>query len=470
MRNNITNVDSYKLSHYLQYPPKTEFISSYIEARGFDETQLPHPGEYGEVTVEVTLFGLQYFIKEYLMKPVTMQDIDEAQKRVKAHGLPFNKEGWEKIVTKHNGYLPLRISSVQEGASIPVGNVLVQVENTDPEFFWLVSYIETALLRAVWYGSSVATISRICKKIIKYVMEETCDDLSGLPFKLHDFGARGATSFEAACIGGAAHLVNFQGTDTFSALDLVSEYYNEPGVVGFSIPAAEHSTITSWGREGEVNAYANMINQFGDGMFAVVSDSYDIYKACADIWGDKLKGQLLSMNGTLVVRPDSGDPLEVLLKVLDILGEKFGTKRNSGGLKVLPNYIRVIQGDGINVKSLSKIVFACANKSWSIDNIAFGMGGGLLQGVNRDTFKFAMKQNAIKIAGQDWRDVQKDPITSSGKKSKAGRQALIMQDGTYQTIRVEDLNGRQNLLEVVYEDGRLLRDMTFEKVRENAAL
>ena len=231
----IIRTDSYKFSQWMQYPPNTTHISSYIESRG------------GEP--ESVFFGLQAFIKEYMLTPITMKDIDRAEKIVLAHGLPFNREGWEIIVNEHGGLLPLDIEAVPEGTVMPTRNVQVQVVNTDPRLFWLTSYIETAMLRGVWYPSTVATKSRKMKKIIAAALHKTSDIPVNdqLFFKLHDFGARGASSTETAMLGGMAHLVNFMGTDTFEAIPAVMELYNTDEVVGFSIPASEHSTITSWG-------------------------------------------------------------------------------------------------------------------------------------------------------------------------------------------------------------------------------
>lgn len=454
MTNIILNTDSYKASHYKQYPQGAEYISSYIESRG---------GIYSKTT----FFGLQMFIKQYLTQPITLADIDEAEIIFTAHGLPFNREGWVYILEEHNGLLPLEIEAVPEGTDIPTGNVLVQVINTDPKCAWLTSYIETALLRAIWYPTTVATVSKACKTIIQKYLTETADDLTGLAFKLHDFGARGASSEETVAIGGLAHLVNFMGTDSMSAIVAARRFYNAD-MAGFSIPAAEHSTITSWGRDNESKAYGNMLEQFGgkDKLVAVVSDSYDIWNAIDNIWGDELKLEVQSMGGTLVVRPDSGEPVEIVPQVIERLMARFGHQLNSKGYKVLPDCVRVIQGDGVCAASIEAILFEMKKRKLSAENIAFGMGGELLQKVNRDTQKFAMKASAICIKGQ-WHDVYKDPITDQGKRSKKGRLALINENGEYNTIARSDLNGDQVLIPV-YRNGVLLAEDSLEQVRLRA--
>ncbi|WP_434352730.1 nicotinate phosphoribosyltransferase [Psychrobacter sp. HD31] len=461
IHNLILNADSYKASHWVQYPPNTEYMSSYIEARR---------GDY-----PVVFFGLQAFIKEYLSKPITLQDIDEAGAVITAHGLPFNREGWENIVNKHGGFLPIRIQAVPEGSIVPVSNVVCQVVNTDPEFFWLPSYIETALLRGIWYPSTVASLSKYCKNIITKAMEKSADSLEGLPFKLHDFGARGASSMETVALGSLAHLVNFVGTDGMSALAGASRWYGmTDDMPAFSIPAAEHSTMTSWGRDGELDAYENMLKQFGgDGkIVAVVSDSYDLWNAIDNIWGNKLKNQVEKTGGTLVIRPDSGDPAKVVREALERLAAKFGTTTNSKGYKILPDYVRLIQGDGINAASIDKILNTIMQAGYSADNLTFGMGGGLLQQVNRDTMSWAMKASAIYkdgAEGKKWYDVFKDPITSRSKRSKKGRLALVEVDGNLKTIRETELaDGQINLLRDVYVDGKLLIDEKLTEIRERA--
>lgn len=459
-KNIMLNTDSYKQSHYKQYPSGTQRIYSYIESRG---------GEWNDHV----FFGLQMFIKEYLLEPFTEKDIDEAEEIVKAHGLPFNRAGWEYILDEHGGYLPICIEAIPEGTVLDVHNALVQIYNTDEKVPWLTSFVETPILRGIWYPTTVATNSYQIKKIIKKYMEMTVDPElieEQLPFKLHDFGARGVSSFEGAGIGGCSHLVNFMGTDTLSGVLYAKKYYSEP-MAGFSIPASEHSTMTCWGgREGEIDAMENMVKRFGgkDSIYACVSDSYDIYNACENLWGDKLKPLVEQIGGTLVVRPDSGDPTKVPVECIDILMQKFGYKRNKLGYRVLPDHIRVIQGDGINIDSIGVILENMKKRNMSADNIAFGMGGGMLQQMDRDTLKFAMKASAIQRDGEIY-DVQKDPITDTGKRSKPGVLSVIEVDGKYYTTRTSNLNeGQEDLLREVYRNGVLLIDENFSTIRERA--
>ena len=461
MKNIILNSDSYKYSQFNQYPEGTEYIYSYIESRG---------GKYDETV----FFGLQAFIKEYLCGPVvTMEMIDEAEAIITAHGEPFNREGWEYIVKEHGGNLPVIIKAVPEGTVVGVHNVLATIVNNDPKCYWLTSFLETALLRAIWYPTTVATNSREIKKVMLDALERTGTP-ADIAFKLHDFGARGVSSLESAGIGGAAHLVNFMGTDTVEALLFARRYYGAD-MAGFSVPAMEHSTVTSWGREREVDSYRNMVKKNGKpgGIVSAVSDSYDIFNACK-LWGTELKQDILDSGATLVVRPDSGHPATVVLKCIQILDEHFGSEVNEKGYKVLSN-VRVLQGDGINIDSVKEILDTIIAEGYSADNVVFGQGGALLQIVNRDDQKFAMKCSAAFVNGE-WVDVFKDPITDQGKQSKKGQLKLVKNGGIdkdgnpcYITVNHHDkmFNVLHDELEVVFSNGKLIRDLTFDEVRAN---
>lgn len=463
LSNPILLADSYKLTHNRQYPKGTEYVYSYVEARGsqIDGVQ------------DTVFFGLQGFIKSFLSVPITQANVDQAAAFAAAHGVTFNKEGFEYIVETYNGFWPVEISAVPEGSPIALRNPVLTIVNTDPKAYWVTSFLETALLRACWYGTTVATVSRTCKQLLAAAMEISCDDPTvKLPFMLHDFGARGVSSFESAAIGGAAHIVNFSGTDTMSGLAYAMDFYGAD-VCAFSVPASEHSTMTSWGRAFEEEAYANMLKEFGKpgALFSVVSDSYDLDAALRKLWGGVLKGKVIASGATLVVRPDSGKPSEVVCETIETLMECYGETVNSKGYRLLPDCVRVIQGDGISIDSLPEILEAMLERKLSLDNIVFGMGGGLLQQVNRDTFKFAMKCSAAKVNGY-WRDVYKDPAGDQTKRSKAGRVTTVMTaDGEQATRLVGQFNeGDVSMLRPVWCNGSMLVDDNFADIRARAAL
>lgn len=451
-KNIILNSDSYKYSQWVQYPMGTEYVYSYIESRG---------GEYDKLV----FIGLQAFLREYMTTPVTRAMVDQAEMILKAHGEPFNREGWDYIVREHGGHLPVEIKAVDEGSVMRLKNVLVSIVNTDPKCYWLTSFLETALLRAIWYPTTVASNSYKSKEIILEFLNRNGDP-SLIDFKLHDFGARGVSSLESAALGGMAHLVNFMGTDTVSGILAAMEYYDAE-VCGFSIPAMEHSTVTSWGRENEVEAYRNMLKHYGKpgALLACVSDSYDIYKAC-EKWGTELKQEVIDSGAVVVVRPDSGDPVQVVNDCLKILDKHYGHTLNAKGYKVLNN-VRIIQGDGINHQMIRAILTVMDLNGYSADNVAFGQGGALLQQINRDTLQFAMKCSAAKIAGK-WVEVYKDPVTSSMKKSKKGRLMLVTgPNGEFVTKNLE-FAGETDLLVTRYIDGKLYNETTFDQVRARA--
>lgn len=454
----MTNTDAYKVSMWKQYPQGTEYVHSYIESRG---------GKY----TETEFLGVQA-LAQYLAIPITQKQLDFAEKFWTACGEPFNRAGWQYILDQHGGVLPIRLRAAREGLIIPTQNVLATVGNTDPKVPWLTTWVETPALRAIWYPTTVGTMSWSIKQFILGYLEKSGDP-STIAFKLHDFGARGVSSLESAGIGGAAHLVNFMGTDTMSGVLYAMDTYGGD-VCGFSIPASEHSTITSWGRENEVEAYRNMLTSFAKPgtILAVVSDSYDIYNACK-LWGTELKDEVIASGATVVIRPDSGDPIEVLPKMMAILEHYYSAPKNAKGYKVLNN-VRILWGDGINQQSLETILRTMVDfHGYSADNFAFGMGGGLLQQLDRDTLKFAMKCSAVGIredihGNLVWRDVSKDPITDPGKASKKGRVTLFKdRNGEYYS-GVEDW--QKDELETYLENGVIGFTQTFDQVRANSEL
>ncbi len=453
--NLILNIDAYKALHYSHYPSDISYISSYIESRGgiFDKT---------------IMFGLQSFLIKYLSKKITKEDIDQAQEVFLTQNWKFNKDAWLYILEKHGGYLPLKIEAVKEGNLVENKNVLVQVVNTDPKCFFLTNYIETALLRAVWYGSCVATLSFNLKKVIYKYLKETSEDTKNIENMLQDFGARSVSSYESNQIGASAHLINFNKSASVCATLFLKEFYNE-SLALYSSPSTEHSAVVSWQQENECKAYEHIYKDmasFSNG-FSIVSDSYNLWSALENIWGDKLKDMVIKSGKTLAVRPDSGDPVATSLKTIQILMEKFGFTLNSKGYKVLPSYLKVVYGDGINIKSIENILKTLKQNQISASNILFGMGGALLQSVSRDDLAFAMKVSAV-YKNNKWVGVAKNPIDAKNKASKKGVLALVKQNGAYKTINKQDLNGQENMLVKVFENGELFNKVSFQEVKQNA--
>jgi len=472
----IIDTDSYKLSHFLEYPEGMTSMMSYFESRG---------GEFDTCT----LFGLQVIIHRYLAKPITNEDIDQAEIIARAHGEPFNREGWEHVIKKYGGMLPVRIRAIPEGLNIPTGNVMMSVEVTrDPKCFWITNWIETMLSR-VWYPSTIATTSREVKKVWKHWLDVSSDNPDAeIMFKHHDFGSRGVTCQEQAMFGGAAHLLSFMGSDTLAGIMCANHYY-DCEMSGFSIPATEHSTMTVWGRENERAAVKQWIQKtlvertVPKGMpklSACVGDSYNIYAFVEMLCEPEFNDMIRDSGGTLVVRPDSGEPFEVLPRIFKTFEDRLphGSVRvNSKGYKVLPDHFRIIWGDGINRRSMKEILSSIVGVyGWSASNIAFGSGGGLLQDVNRDTQKFAFKCCYAQVNDKPV-DVLKDPITDPGKKSKAGRLDLVeLTPGEYKTVTLErGMNWEQvaherSVMNTVFDNGIITYNTTFEECRSRMAL
>jgi len=435
-------------------PEGTEYVYSYMEARK------------GATFNNTVFFGLQYLLKEYFTGSVlTAGKIQQAQAVIDTHLGPgaFNREGWENMLDKHQGMLPVRIKAVPEGTPISIDNIMMSVQNTDTESPWLTGYIETVLTH-LWYASTVATLSRECKKMMKNYLNNTSENMERLDFMLHDFGFRGVSSVESAGSGGAGHLVNFQGTDTIQALEFAMEYYNAP-VCAYSVPATEHSIMTALGEAGEMEMMGSLLDKYPEGILSVVIDSYDYIKFIENThkaYGNKI----MTGKCKVVFRPDSGEPVRTSLKVVELLAEKFGSYKNSKGYKALHPNIGVLWGDGIDKEGINHILDTLKSYGWSSDCIVFGMGGGLLQKVNRDTQRFAFKSSAQRRKGI-WHDIWKDPVDKS-KVSKRGKLKLIKEGKTFRTVSQQ--TSGEDLLEVVFENGELKRDMSFDEVRENAKL
>lgn len=452
--NLIINTDNYKHCHYPLYPPGTEYVSSYIESRG---------GLW-----PVTMFvGLQAYIREYLMRPITLEDIDQAEFVVREQGMHFNRDNWLGILNDYDGYLPVEIEAVPEGTVLPSRNVLVQLINTDPKYFWVTSFFETALLRAVWYPCTIGTVSWLSKQAIRETLHRTSDNEFLLRNMLHDYGARGVSSQQSAAMGGLAHLVNFDQSDTVPGI-LAAKYFYNAGKVSNSGPNSEHAGFCAWGRENEAAALENMLDTYApEGCALLLSDTYDHENCVKNIIGKQLAEKIRNFPGLVGVRPDSGDIVEVTADTTEWLMDAFGYTTNSKGFKVLPNFIRVVQGDGVTFDSLPRVFAELERRGFSAENAVFGMGGGLLQHWHRDTMNFGQKASAVRVNGT-WRDISKSPTGAGFKVSKAGRLALKLENGDYSTVPRDSIPAEENQLVPVFRNGKLLRKWDFTELIKNS--
>lgn len=472
MNNPILRTDSYKFSHWKMYPAGMDGMHAYLESRGSD---LPF------FKNRVVVFGIRHTIKKYFSDVrITAAHVEQAKEFVDAHIGPgvFNYDGWMYIVNVHKGILPLEIRGLPEGTIAPCFTAILTVRETDPNCAWLVSYYEPILLH-LWYSMTVCTLSFEIKQIIQAAYDKTSDVDCNLA--LHDFGYRGVSSHETAEIGGLAHIVNFLGSDTVAGIGAAYTYYNTQFMPAYSVMASEHTVMCALSDCDERDDYAaaeRMIQlledpEADDGrILSVVSDTFDVYRFTKEFictrLANRIKAACEKSGSCLVIRPDSGDPCEVPIEIIETLMETFGYTMNSKGYKVLPDFIRVIQGDGINIESIDEILDIMEQHWLAADNIVFGSGGALLQHCDRDWLKFAMKASAVRI-NSVWKDVYKDPITDRRKASKRGRLTTYRdQEGKLLTDRVELAEVNHNLTDAMmtYYNNGMLSGHSLEQIRK----
>lgn len=490
--NLILDVDSYKNQHGRMLKDDVEYIQSSI---------IPRRNKSDVFTSYVIPFGYIYAIKEYLSKPITKENIDEAEEFYQMHGDSFDRERWQYIVDKYQGYLPLKINAVKEGVHIPIGFPLVRVENTDPKCAWLVSYIETMFLRATWYGTTVATNAHAIKNILKESAKKTWSEKAFIDFHLHNFGARGGSSLESEIISSMAHAISFMGSDSMQANRAIKNYYNFNKPYVFSVMASEHSVSCSnadYEARDDFAIAVKMLDlleeeiekkeKLGKGfketgeqtIVSIVADTYDVYRFTDKYIGQLLKERiekLAERGGKIVVRPDSGDPTTMPIEIIKMLMNRFGYSINAKGYKALPPYLGVLQGDGINGKSIQDILNNLEEEKLSLSNLVFGMGGKLVMPTKgRDEYSFAMKATAQKLKdSNEWQHLIKDPITDAGKKSLSGHISVFQNENGKMIVseieRMEkDLDYWKDVMVEVFNNGKVIEENinNFDQIKELA--
>ncbi|RLI52517.1 MAG: nicotinate phosphoribosyltransferase [Candidatus Thorarchaeota archaeon] len=443
---------------------------SYMESRG------------GKYTATVFV-GLQYYLQKYLTTPVTLAEVEHTKLKAERHGVPFDYDGWLHIVNNCSGLLPIRIKAIPEGTLVPTRNVLLTIESTDTTVPWITGFVETLLMK-IWYPTTVATKSYYVRQMLeRYGSPEWAQ------FAYHNFGDRGSSSVESAAIGGFAHYTQFMGTDNFNSLDIAEDYYKHTDMPAYSVFATEHSTTTSYGREGEeAFVYAQLLANPDKAVMSFVADSYDVYAFthfCTDP-GSRIRKLIESRpHQKFVLRPDSGEPIEVINRILNIMvSNNLKTiSQTSVTPKVSFTEFGILWGDGITPETIEEILTINLTNGFAAENFVFGSGGDLMQNVNRDTQRFAIKCSSITTAKQCCEepggtptysytdiDVYKDPITAPGKRSKRGKVTtwLNTETGEYSTSLV----GQQpsphhiNALQTIFENGKILISPSLENIRK----
>ncbi|MBL7704049.1 MAG: nicotinate phosphoribosyltransferase [Taibaiella sp.] len=477
--NPLLLTDGYKLDHRRQYPEGTTLVYS---------NWTPRKSRMPEIE-EVVFFGLQYFIKKYILEDFEQyffrrpkEEVVAAYKRRIDNYLGPNDIGTAHIAALHDlGYIPMAFKALPEGVSVPMRIPMFTMYNTLPEFFWLTNYFETLLSNVIWLPCTSATIAKSYRKLLDGYAAMTSSAPGFVDWQGHDFSMRGMGGVEAALISGMGHLLSFTGTDTVPAIEYLERYYGADvtkELVGGSVPATEHSVMSMGTIEDELGTFKRLITEvYPAGIVSVVSDTWDLWKVLT-VYLPALKEEVLERNGKLVIRPDSGDPVWILCGnpggkteaerkgVVQLLWEVFGGTTNDKGFKELDPHIGAIYGDSITLERAKAICEGLKQNGFASTNVVLGIGSFTYQYNTRDTFGFAMKATYGEVAGRG-RSIFKDPVTDDGtKKSAKGLMKVILEDGTYQLkdqVSWEEEN--TGALREVFRDGKLLVEETLAEIR-----
>jgi nicotinamide phosphoribosyltransferase len=481
-------IDFYKSGHIYQYVKDTGLVFSNLTPRS----------SRIEGVNEVVFFGLQYFIKEYLMGQWQRNFFDKPYEEVQAEysnrmdsGLGAGSVGTQHIMALHDlGYLPIEIRAVKEGYKIPLRCPMFVIWNTKPEFYWLTNYLETIMSAVIWGGCTSATIANEYKKILEGYANETGGNMEFVSFQGHDFSMRGMFGLEAACISGAAHLLSFVGTDSVPAIDFIEKYYSEKNVnepayerplIGCSVPATEHSVMCLGGDDGERETIKRLITEvYPSGIVSIVCDTWDFWDVITNIL-PSLKAEIMARDGKVVVRPDSGDPANIICGednmmkpqhvmkgAVECLYEVFGGTINEKGYKELDSHIGIIYGDSITLNRAYDICERLRKKNFASTNVVLGIGSYTYQHTTRDTFGFAIKATYAEVDGKPM-NIYKSPKTDDGTKNSAKGLIAVCRhpNGSWEMKEEVSWDSVRNCdLELVYRDGQLVRDMSISDVRE----
>jgi nicotinamide phosphoribosyltransferase len=439
---------------------------------------------------QVVKFGLQYFIKKYILhdfetyffKRPKNEVLAEYSRRIN-HYLGPNQVGIEHIAALHDlGYIPMVIKALPEGSSVPLRMPMITLYNTLPDFFWLTNYFETLLSAIIWMPCTSATIAKQYRIVLDRYAHETSSIPEFVNWQGHDFSMRGMAGIEAALTSAAAHLLSFTGTDTIPAIDFLEQYYNansDTELIGGSVPATEHSVMCMGSITGEMETFRRLImDVYPSGIVSIVSDTWDLWKVLTE-YLPALKKEIIQRDGKVVIRPDSGDPVDIICGnpnanhdyekkgVIELLWDVFGGTVNSKGYKELIPQIGAIYGDSITIDRASAILERLKAKGFASTNIVLGIGSYTYQYNTRDTFGFAMKATYGEVNGIG-REIFKDPITDDGTKKSA--KGLIHISNENDTFNLKDqvdwATEKQGELKEVFRDGKLLIDQTLQEIRQ----
>lgn len=469
------------MDHRSQYPDQTEFVYSNWTPR---KSRIPG-------IEKVVFFGLQYFVKEYMIKQFN-QDffsqplekvVSQYQRRISSYLGP-DAIKYDHVEALHKlGYLPVEIKALPEGTRVNMRIPMFTITNTIPEFFWVTNFLETILSCILWMPCTSATIGYEYRQILDKYAEKTGGDKAFVDWQAHDFSFRGMAGLEAAKMSGAAHLLSFTGTDSIPAIDFLEQYYNADvtkELVGGSVPATEHSVMCMGTKENEIGSFRRLINEiYPQGVVSIVSDTWDFWKVITEFLPE-LKSEILARDGKVVIRPDSGDPVLIICGdpnaekgsaeykgAAECIWDVFGGTISEKGYKLIDGHIGLIYGDSITIERCTEICERLEKKGFASTNVVFGIGSFTYQYVTRDTFGFAVKATYGVVAGEG-REIFKNPKTDDGTKRSA--KGLIRLDydidgEVVMTDHVSPEEEKKGKLKTVFKDCTLLIDLSLNDVR-----
>jgi len=479
--------DGYKTGHHQQYPKGTTLVYSNFT---------PRSNKYGPKGCDrVVSFGQQMIMRqlhEVFQKDFFSQPKDQVCREMKQElsmylGMDYDVSHFEALYDL--GYLPIEVRSLTEGTLVPIKVPVLTIYNTHPDFYWLTNYLETILSNLMWKPLTSATIAHQYRKVLTKWMEKTDNDNAWfIDWQGHDFSMRGMDSVEAVISSGLGHLTSFSGTDSLPAIYGARKYYGAEGFVAGSVPATEHSVMCAGGKEDEESTFRRLLETYPKGILSVVSDTWDLWRVCTEHIV-ALKEEILARDGKLVIRPDSGDPVDILcgreerlsdapgeyktpaeIGVIELLWDVFGGTVNKQGYKVLDPHIGAIYGDSITIERADEICRRLEAKGFASTNVVLGIGSFTYQFNTRDTFGFAMKATYCEINGEG-REIFKDPITDDGTKKSATGLLCVTRDeysGDYMLMdRVDWQTSKGGELKTIYRDGSFENTTTLLEIREN---